>query len=141
MHVQDRRELRAVSSNGKMDEFHLVAFYRGDFRKSSETLQGEVEQMLGRKMKAGECGLVVSGTEKAVRLIFGAETFEISDRRGRPMEATRTMEAREHRILGGGTFHPLMIQNYAHKMGVHLKNRERLERFLKKEVREAGEEN
>ena len=146
MPVQADGELRAVRGNGKaaaprLDEFELKVFHRGDFRKNEATLAAEAEGILGRPLAEGECGMIVSLNRKVVRLVFGVvDEGIVSDAAGRPLsEPLRVLPSRSHRILGGGSWHPLMLQNYAHKMGVSLKNRERLERFLKKEIRDLAE--
>lgn len=125
----------------KLEEFELKVFHRGDFRKNEATLAAEVEEKLGRPLREGECALVVSGTEKVIRFIFGViEKDHLVDARGRPMsEATKVLPSRTYRITHGGRWHPLMMQNYANEMGLTLKNMERLERHLKAEVREAAE--
>ncbi len=127
-------------SNG-LPEYNLRYIYRADFRKSEATLLEEAKLIVDNlRLQKGDCLMLLSGTEKVIKFVFGylEDRAEMAvDRVGKPLKnPPKILHSKTYRITGGGTFHPLMLANYAEEMGINLKGLKKLQTYLRLDVDE-----
>jgi hypothetical protein len=77
-------------------------------------------------MKAGECVLFISKSEKQLRFVFHPSTIEGPSKR---TPIAEIIESRMLRIRGGGRWNPLMLANYGTEAGLELDGIKRFETF------------
>lgn len=93
----------------------LKYIYRGDFRKNEVTLLEEARKEAGSlRLTRDDCLLVVSYSRKLLRFIFGFE--ELSSGK----KTVEVLPSKTHRIIRGGAWNPLMLQDYAEAVGIQL---------------------
>jgi hypothetical protein len=93
-----------------------------DFRKSEHTNFLAVQKGRDINLGAGEAVLLVSRTGKQLVFVYSAR---ILNRDGKV--TTTILPSLRYRIVGPGTWNPLMLQNYAEEVGLHLKGVKRYE--------------
>jgi hypothetical protein len=108
----------------------LRYIHHGDFRKNTVTLYNEVQKRApGLKLGSEDCVLVVSGTGKILRFVYGFDDLEVIGGRTKLATGnmTRVLQSEEYRIDGAGTWNPLMLRNYAEALGIQLAGLKRFE--------------
>lgn len=128
-----------MSDNGTLPTYRLRYIYRADFRKTEATLLEEAKLIVDNlKLREDECLLLISGTEKCIKFVFGyMDDIAGIDRTGKPLKAAMgIVSSKTLRITGGGTFHPLMLQNYAERLGISLKDIKKLQSYLRLDIDE-----
>ncbi len=87
-----------------------------DFRSNENTLAKQYSQETS-KLRPNECVLFISKKGDQLRFVFRPEGFLDLSKGG---SSHTILQSRLYRILYGGTWSPLMLKNYAQKVGLDL---------------------
>lgn len=112
----------------------LRLIYRGDFRKSEETLFNEVMQKhKGLKLGPEDCVLLMSGNGKILKFVYGFTEQEVFSEKKEDFTGRKTkiLESTVYRISGAGGWNPTMLANYAEQAGVPLHGLKRFQDYYK----------
>lgn len=120
-----------------LQEMRLRLVKTADFRKSEETLLEECKQEAEvMSLGARDVVLLVSGTGKMIKFVFGFLEHEMINAGGREVSGrkTKVLPSRTYRITDGGTWNPYMIRNYAEELGLSLPQLKKFESHLRAEL-------
>jgi hypothetical protein len=122
-------------------KLRLRYIHHASFAKNEATLFEEVRAIVARlALMDDDCILLVSLGGKVIRFVFDLEDGMNVDRSGNVRGRTKVLKSLSYRIVGRGTFNPLMIANYAAEVGVELAGLKRLEEHLRRRYPELGAE-
>lgn len=122
------------ATNGGKPVLRLRYIHRGDFRKSEWTLTQEALQVIkGLKLGPEDCIMLLSGTGKMIKFVFGLIQHDGVMDSGGHTRTAKMLPSRTYRMVEGGTFHPLMIANYADELGLTLEGLKKLDKYLEEE--------
>lgn len=115
----------------------LKLIRRADFRKSANTMIEEaLKEAENLKLGPSDCVLMISGTGKVLRFVFGFLQHEQVSRAGKALgRAVRVLPSRDYRICDGGTWNPYMLKDYAAEIGLDLQHLKKFEAHLRSELR------
>jgi hypothetical protein len=122
-------------------KMRLRLIYEANFQKTEVTLLTEALEESGLELKRGDCVLLVSMSKKILKFVFGVRDLgEMMGSNGKVYadRHTKVCESKTYRITQGGTFNPMMLQNYANELGIELAHIKRYEEHLKAELRAAA---
>ena len=111
----------------------LRLVYRGDFRKSEETLYAEaLKKHPELNLRNGDCILLVSSNGKLLKFVYGFTEHDLVFYQSEKVWGkTKILESVTYRISGSGSWNPLMLQNYANHLGLELAGLKRFEEYYK----------
>jgi hypothetical protein len=121
----------------------LRLIYTANFQKTEVTLLDEALTENHLDLRNNDCILLVSMSHKIIKFVFGVkELGEMIGGNGKHYadRLTKVCESKTYRITQGGTFNPLMLQNYANALGFELAHIKRFEEHYKREMETARTE-
>ena len=119
----------------------LRYIHHSDFRKSEVTLYEEAKKASGGlDLGWDDCVLLVSGNGKILRFVYQPSDQPTQMKSPRGAKKTKVVQSETYRIVGGGTWNPLMLANYANDCGVELEGIRKFETYFK-ELKESRSTN